>query len=94
MIEIQEYGHENSNQISEDELETEGKISNSINHPIHYNMGKIEAIEVIEDWELGFHLGNCLKYICRFGHTQGGIEDLQKARWYLNRYIEKVLGAK
>ena len=61
-----------------------------INHPKHYNVGKYEAIEVIEDWKLNFNLGNSLKYISRAGHKDKdkAIEDLKKARWYLDREIE------
>lgn len=62
-----------------------------INHPPHYNRGKIECIEYIEDQDLGFHLGNVVKYLARAGHkeTTGKLEDLKKARWYLDRYISQ-----
>lgn len=60
-----------------------------VNHPSHYNSGQIEAIEVIEDWSLGFHLGNVIKYISRAGKKGSELEDLQKAKWYLDRYLEK-----
>lgn len=36
-----------------------------VNHPSHYNQGKYEVIDVIEDWKLGFCLGNAVKYIAR-----------------------------
>jgi len=49
-----------------------------INHPVHYNKGKIEPINVIEDWKLGFHLGNVIKYINRCNHKNKKIEDLKK----------------
>ena len=72
----------------------------AVNHPAHYNIGGIEAIDVIEAWDLNFCLGNVLKYIARAGHktfTDAGIlEDLKKARWYLDREIcsrEKRFGA-
>jgi hypothetical protein len=58
----------------------------TVNHPKHYNMGKIEVIDAIEDWQLGFHLGNVVKYVARAAH-KFGLEDLKKARWYLDRYI-------
>ncbi len=64
-----------------------------INHPDHYG-GKddpFEAIKVIEGWALGFHLGNTVKYIRRHGQ-KGGLEDLKKAQWYLDREIERVAG--
>lgn len=63
-----------------------------INHPAHYNKGKFEAIEVIEDWKLGFNLGNTVKYISRAGHKDKSktVEDLKKALWYLEREIKKL----
>lgn len=62
----------------------------TVAHPPHYNHGKIEAIEVIEDWQLGFHLGNTLKYLCRAVHKGSEAEDLLKARWYLDRRIAQL----
>jgi len=50
-----------------------------------------EAIKVIEAWELGFNLGNVIKYISRAGKKGSKLEDLKKAQWYLNREIEKKL---
>ena len=61
-----------------------------INHPRHYNMGKYEAIDVIEDWELGFNLGNTIKYISRAGHKDSIVQDLKKAMWYLQREIDRI----
>lgn len=60
-----------------------------IDHPSHYNMGKIEVISVIEDWKLDFHLGNCVKYIGRSVYKGNYLEDLKKARWYLDREIKR-----
>ncbi len=61
----------------------------NIDHPDHYTRGKIEPIDVIEDWNLDFHLGQVLKYLSRAGWKDGvsELEDLKKARWYLNRRI-------
>lgn len=60
-----------------------------VNRPSHYTAGRaFETIEVIEDWELGFCLGNAVKYISRAGRKTNGIEDLKKAVWYLQRQIE------
>jgi len=59
-----------------------------VNHPQHYNVGKIEVIDIIEDWKLDFHLGNAIKYILRAKYKGTEIEDLKKAKWYLDRYIE------
>ena len=61
-----------------------------IDHPSHYNQGKYEAIDVIEDWKLNFNLGNTVKYISRAGHKDNIIQDLKKASWYLNREIERL----
>ncbi len=61
-----------------------------VNHPSHYNQGKFEVIDVIEDWNLGFNLGNCIKYIGRAGHKDDIIQDLNKAKWYLEREIKRL----
>lgn len=67
----------------------------AVNHPAHYGGADdlYECIKVIEAWQLGFNLGNTVKYIARAGKKRQGrraasIEDLEKARWYLNRQIE------
>lgn len=65
------------------------QIKEMVNHPSHYNKGKYEVIDVIEDWKLGFHLGNALKYIARADHKNNQIEDIKKAIWYLDRYLEQ-----
>ncbi len=59
-----------------------------INHPKHYTFARFEVIDVIEDWKLGYHLGNAIKYIARSKHKGREIEDLRKAMWYIQRYIE------
>lgn len=61
----------------------------NVNHPSHYNAGNIEVIDAIEDWKLNFHAGNVVKYVARYEH-KNGIEDLKKARWYLDRLIQKM----
>lgn len=62
-----------------------------VNHPQHYTAGGIEAIDVIEAYDLDFHTGNAVKYILRAGRKDPDkqIEDLQKAIWYLRRAIER-----
>lgn len=67
------------------------RITNVIDHPSHYNRGKIEVIDFIEDQGLSFHLGNVIKYIARAGSKGDKLEDLKKARWYLDRYINEVM---
>ncbi len=59
-----------------------------INHPPHYTATDIEPIDVIEAWELGFHLGNVVKYIARADLKGNRLQDLQKCKWYLDRYIQ------
>jgi hypothetical protein len=54
-------------------------MSDPVNHPAHYNMGKFEVIDVILDWNLDYIEGNIVleQY-----------EDLLKAQWYLNKLVE------
>ena len=65
-----------------------------VNHPIHYGGENniYEAIKVIDAWELGFSLGNTVKYISRAGKKgkDKELEDLRKALWYLQHHIETL----
>lgn len=63
-----------------------------INHPSHYNDGKIEVIDFIEDKQLNFHRGNAVKYIARAGKKDKSkeVEDLKKAQWYIEREIKRL----
>ena len=74
------------------EIADKGTQPDSVNHPNHYNSGRIEVIDFIEDKGLGFHLGNAVKYISRAGRKDPArtVEDLRKAAWYLNRQIERL----
>ena len=67
------------------------KTEDVINHPSHYTRGKIEVIDFIEDQQLPYHLGNVIKYVARAGYKGDKLEDLKKARWYLDRYIKGVM---
>lgn len=67
------------------------KKEDVINHPSHYIRDKIEVIDFIEDQQLPYHLGNVIKYIARAGYKGDKLEDLKKARWYLDRYINEVM---
>jgi len=59
----------------------------AVNSPAHYCEGRsIEPLDVIEDWELGYHLGNALKYISRAGRKGNAAQDIRKAIFYLSRY--------
>ncbi len=74
--------------------ETAARVAiETVDHPAHYGGADnpYEAIKVIEAWELGFHLGNTIKYLARAGKKNGRmLEDLRKARWYLDRAIERM----
>ena len=61
----------------------------NVDHPKHYNSGKIEVIDAIEDWMMGFCDGNVIKYVARHKHKGKPIEDLKKAKWYLERLIQQ-----
>ena len=62
-----------------------------VTRPSHYAEGRqYEPIDVIEDWTLGFHEANALKYISRSGRKDNRIQDLEKAVWYLERRIEHL----
>lgn len=69
-------------------------MNDVVNHPAHYGGAEnpYEAIKVIEAWDLGFCLGNAVKYISRAGKKDPTkkIEDLQKAVWYINREIMRL----
>jgi hypothetical protein len=77
--------------VEEDSATDSIDRSDIINKPKHYNFATIEPIDVIEDWKLDFRLANALKYISRAGKKDPTKtrEDLQKAIWYINRYIIK-----
>lgn len=66
----------------------------TVNHPSHYTDGGIETIEAIEaqlsteEYE-GYLRGNCVKYLWRWRH-KGGVEDLKKCKWYLDRLISLI----
>lgn len=67
-----------------------------VNAPQHYTHGGIETIDYLQakmtaDQFEGFLIGNVLKYVSRYPH-KNGLEDLKKAKWYLERLIQKKLG--
>jgi hypothetical protein len=69
------------------------KFTEQVYHPKHYGgeESTYEAIKVIEAWNLGFNLGNVVKYIARLGKKDPDkkFEDLEKALWYLQREINR-----
>ena len=58
-----------------------------VEHPKHYNVGKIEVWDFIADQNLDFYEGNIVKYICRW-KTKNGVEDLLKVKEYIDKYLE------
>ncbi len=60
-------------------------IDSLVNHPKHYQGATLEVIDVIEDFNLNFNLGNAIKYILRAASKDNYEQDLKKAIWYLNR---------
>lgn len=76
------------------------KLCKDVTHPSHYTQGKIECIDYIVDKKLDFCLGNAIKYITRAGHKASAemsqrdktVQDLEKAKQYIDFEIQKVLG--
>jgi hypothetical protein len=59
-----------------------------VNHPSHYQTEDgLEVIDVIEKFDLNFHLGNVVKYVLRAGKKDEYLQELKKAKWYLDREI-------
>ncbi|MCG2031198.1 DUF3310 domain-containing protein [Staphylococcus epidermidis] len=83
--------------LANENEEPQKTLDDKVNHPTHYTYGNIEIIDFIEqvtkDYkpELAFAIGNAIKYISR-ANRKNGKEDLDKARWYLNRAFEKWEG--
>ena len=74
-------------------------MSDLINSPSHYNQGRVEVIEVIEDSVKdaddavsGYLLGQALKYLLRMWHKGDALQDAGKASWYLDRLIARLQG--
>ena len=67
-------------------------MKEAVNNPVHYGGADnpYEAIKVIDAWDLGFNLGNTVKYIARCGKKDDELQELEKAAWYLNNEIQKI----
>ena len=79
------------------ELFGDSEMSDIINNPPHYGDGSIECIDYMKDnmdgmMFLGYLEGNTKKYLHRYRHKGKPLEDLKKAKWYLNRLIEEMEG--
>ena len=74
-------------------LTGKGKVEDVVNHPIHYNKSGIETIDAIEAMTnegFDYYLqGNIMKYLWRYKY-KNGVEDLEKAQWYLNKLISTI----
>ena len=72
-----------------DELATKARAEDVVNHPPHYKShpSGVECIQISE--HMGFNLGNALKYIWRCDLKKDAIEDLEKAKWYIDRELQK-----
>ena len=80
--------------ISLGTLPADDTLDDTVNHPAHYTQGAVECIEAIKasmsvTEYRGYLKGNAMKYLWRY-QFKGGVEDLKKARWYLDRLIEEV----
>jgi hypothetical protein len=71
---------------------TYDKVDDPVTSPAHYKAGAIECLDVIEELGLDFHLGNVLKYIFRAESKNNYLQDLRKARFYLDRKIGLLEG--
>jgi hypothetical protein len=65
-------------------------MNDPVNYPAHYTRGKIEVLDFIMDQNFGYLDGQVIKYVSRFRWKQKPIEDLRKAKFYLNQLIEKL----
>lgn len=86
------FGDDVSDEVIDKNFSMIFNINDVVNRPAHYTDGKIEVIEYIEDKKLGFCLGNAIKYISRAGKKDPTkeIEDLKKAKWYIERRIKEL----
>jgi hypothetical protein len=64
--------------------------ADAVNHPAHYKVGGIETIDFIEAKKLGYNLGNVVKYLTRADHKGNRKQDLEKAKWYLERELSTM----
>lgn len=74
------------------ESKPSGVVNDPVDHPAHYTSSGIEVADAIDAWELNWRLGNAVKYIARAGKKDPDklVEDLQKARWYLDRELSRL----
>jgi len=75
-------------ELNEDPIINNIYDDNMVNHPSYYQGESIEVIDIIEEFNLGFSLGNAIKYILRADYKEDDIQDLNKALWYLERELK------
>lgn len=80
------------NKIDKKEIENPKRYieDERVNHPEHYTKGGIEVHDFISAWRMDFDAGNVIKYVTRAPYKNNKLEDLKKARWYLNKLIEEA----
>lgn len=80
----------NQHDFDTESTETSAESNDPVNHPKHYTQhpSGVECIDITEHFN--FNLGNAIKYIWRAGDKGDLIQDLEKARWYLDREIERL----
>ena len=69
--------------------------NNEVNRPQHYNINwkgeqTIETFDYIKSWRMGYAEGNVIKYVSRHKYKGKALQDLKKARWYLDKLIEEL----
>lgn len=77
-----------------EQLELFENTVDPVNHPQHYTMGGIEVFDFIKAWGLSFPEGNVVKYVVRAPYKGKEVQDLKKARWYLDQLIADAEGRK
>ena len=65
-------------------------VNEAVAHPAHYAYSKYEPVHVIREWGLNFNLGNVVKYVARAGRKDDILQDLKKARQYIDFEIEAL----
>lgn len=86
-----EYYHQITlDEYAECSLEKSKVKEDAVNHPKHYTSGKYEVIDVIYDMNLPYPLDNVIKYVARHRLKGKPLEDLRKAKFYLDWYINKL----
>ena len=79
------------NIIEKFSMQTINVEDDPVKHPAHYTSGRIEVLDAIEEWDLTYGIGNVVKYCARAGKkTDDKLQDLCKAKFYLDREIEKL----